>query len=426
MHQEINVNSEVLSPTQVLAFAHAHPNLIGVKKETLPDLNGFFYSLNYTEEANSRPAADWHPITIMCRGLVIYQPEHGEASFALIPCPKFFNWPKGAELPEKVTFRRKVDGSCIHAVVVAVPELQWLVGTRNSVLSHQAKVAASMLPSPRAEHVGLTMMMELIDPDSDPHETDAAVGMRGLRLLHVWQNRQKVPFSKLHEIVPLLGDHVSLVPQDVMSREAFLSVFDDLENASTRDEVREGFVVEDLDGQLFKYKSYTWLKWSELRIVNERNVLKMIQKVMTTKGKLRPRTKEAIFDLVQQHFPHLTSEVPTHVMGRWKWATILESEKSQLSMLTQKFFERAEALWESGLRDAALAVTVAVGDANHALERRLLFQIPEAKPYAAVAMASLGKATTQITITDFINAARENHNIADSLVLLFSQLNSDE
>jgi len=420
----LHINGESMSPDQIISFAREHPALVSVKEETVQDIEGSFYTLNYTEKANSMPAEKWHPITMRCRGLVAFKPVQGESSFVILPYPKFFNWPKGGELPDEVSIRRKVDGTCVHAVATALPGyggLRWIVGTRNSLHSHQAGIAASMLPTPCAEHAGLTIMMELIDPDSDPHgETDAAVGSRGLRLLHAWLHRDKLSLAKLQALVPLLGEYASLVDQEVLPQQEFLNRFDDLENVTTRDEVKEGWVVE-VDGTLFKYKSYTWLKWSEMRIVNERNLLKEVRKVLPTKGKNRPTTEQAILDLVKQGFAHvdfLSAE------DRWNWSKIRASEHAILVAEMQQLFERAETHWEAGLCHAEAALVAAAGGLDQPIEKKTVFQISEAKPFALVAMAG-GRAAT-IQVQEFLIEARRKHTLADSLSFLLAKLSRDE
>lgn len=413
--QVLMVDGEAMTPAQILAFAQEHPRLIGVKKEALQDFDGSFYSLNYTEEANSMPEKDWHPITMRCRGLVLFEPQEGELRFVIVPCPKFFNWPAGRQLPDTVTFRRKVDGSCIHAAAMAIPEspreLRWIVGTRSSIKSLQARAAAAMLPQACTQHLGLTLMMELIDPECDPHgETDAAAGPRGLRLLHAWQSQDKIPCTELQTLLPLLGNYASIVPQSTSPREEFLSRFEELECASTRDEIREGFVVE-VDGLLLKYKSKTWLRWSKVPIVSERNILRYLRKSLATmKGDKRPRTRDDILDLVKKGFPHLTTG---------KSDRVLESEKCLLESEVQRLCELAEAQWRGGLCRVQEALTAVAGEENEPLERKVIYQVSEAKPYISTVMNGSRKA---VTVVDFIGIAWENHTLADSLFLLVSKL----
>ena len=121
-----------LEPSEILAFAKSNPELIRCNHESVDGIPGSFYTLNYTDEANELPPEQWHAVTLICRGLVLHDLD-GELSVAISCCPKFFSWPRAAELPDPVRFRRKVDGSCVHATALRLhgsEELTWLVGTR--------------------------------------------------------------------------------------------------------------------------------------------------------------------------------------------------------------------------------------------------------------------------------------------------------
>lgn len=408
--RHIDVDGKATSSTEILEFARGHPQLINVKEERLAETAGTFYSLNYTEKANSAAAADWHPITMKCRGLVICEPLDEAPYFVVVPCPKFFNWPRDMELPEEVTFMRKVDGSCIHASVMAVPELRWVVGTRSSLHSPQAVLAASLLPSPNVEHLRLTLMMELIDPESDPHgETAAATGPTGLRLLAAWRNDLKLPFEQLDGVVSLLGANVSLVPQEVKSRSQFLAAFQEIEDATTRDDVREGWVVEDGQGVLHKYKSKTWLRWSKVPMVNDRNMFKVLKEMLGLKKRC-PQTPRSVNDYVLQQFPHLVDksfkESPELVI----------SELAQLEKMTSSILAVAETAWEARLLAIAAPLEAAAGGLDKRLERKDAFRTEGAKPFLSVAFAR----GEPLTVAEALHAAKEDHSCQDSLALLMA------
>jgi len=108
-------------PADVLSFAIATPKLIKVTTEMIGEVSPVverFHTLNYPEEANEQPHDDWHPHTLIARGLVLHETTGGDITYALIPHVKFFGWPAAETLPETVTFHRKVDGSCVHATVL--------------------------------------------------------------------------------------------------------------------------------------------------------------------------------------------------------------------------------------------------------------------------------------------------------------------
>ena len=135
------------TPERILEFALGHAKLVDCKKESLEGIEGDFYTLNYTEEANQLAPELWDPITLICRGLVI-RDNDDTLSFSIVPHPKFFSWPRGLELPDPVVFRRKVDGSCVHCAALrlhgADDPLTWLVGTRCACVFHVAMMMLNL------------------------------------------------------------------------------------------------------------------------------------------------------------------------------------------------------------------------------------------------------------------------------------------
>merc|ERR1712083_1215812 len=117
--------------------------------------------------------------------------------------------------------------------------------------------------------------------------------------------------------------------------------------------------------------------------------------------------------IVLSQFPHLANGACME--EKWKWLAILESERMQLNGIVRTLIQQAESRWEAGLQDVIQSLVATTGGLDAKLERKVLFQCPGAKPYAAVAPPQ-GTSTVQ----DFIQAARSDHNLGDSLLHMLS------
>ena len=208
-------------------------------------------------------------------------------------------------------------------------------------------------------------MVELIDPLLDPHgETDEATGPPGIRLLAAWDQGRKLSMPDLEssECLGLLGELATVVPEEVMPRGAFLDYFETkIEAAASRDEVREGFVISDLDGTLHKYKSLTWSIWEKKRIVSTRNVLK----VLCQKESLRAISGSTCLEACEKcalrgGFSHLTEDEAEWLVKRGQ-SSIVESERLKLRAVIAEIVKSAKAHWAANVApNAAQLITEAV------------------------------------------------------------------
>merc|ERR1712023_450109 len=127
---------------------------------------------------------------------------------------------------------------------------------------------------------------------------------------------------------------------EVKQRAEFLKLFEQIERASTRDEVREGWVIEDCKGELHKYKSKTWLRWSEVPMVDERNVEKAVKSMLNLGKQCRAQTDEAMRDYIFNHFAHLSKQ-----QFKDDFPQLVASEQAKLQLL----MTRAGAAWDEQL-----------------------------------------------------------------------------
>lgn len=259
---QYSTNITGFTPDEIMAFVDTNPSLIEKKIE------GKFFVLNYTDKQNSMK--EWHPISEICRGIVISIDSNKILKFLIVPQKKFWNCMNIDKLQDTVTISRKFDGSNVNATVIENDngDPEWLCATRGSTRSPQTIKAKKYLPSPQMKWINTTFAFEFIDSTDLHCETVDAMGEFGLHLINAWITNSETTFKT--PIRNVLGDNAIDVLADELGPTVYPVVqqeitLDDLKeriviknNPKTRDEVQEGYVVINRTGDLLKVKSQAW------------------------------------------------------------------------------------------------------------------------------------------------------------------------
>lgn len=116
----------------------------------------------------------------------------------------------------------------------------------------------------------ISVTFEIVDNENDPHIADDETG---LYLLDAIKNSEIVDTTdmNLYGIDELIGEYVKIAkPMPVKNRESLYKIINKMVDTHNVEFRREGFMITDQNGFVFKLKSKFYTDWKEIRNIRDR------------------------------------------------------------------------------------------------------------------------------------------------------------